>query len=106
MLSIKQLASRMDLDSLTHAAGVKRILRYLKKTKTEGLILKPGSDQRVDCYVDADFGGLFSVEDKQDPVSVKSRTASESAILWVLLFKCDVTLQTKLVWTLGIQMWA
>jgi hypothetical protein len=58
----------------SHAAGVKRILRYLKKTKNDGLILKPGKDLRVDCYVDADFGGLFSVEDKQDPVSVKSRT--------------------------------
>ena len=32
------------------------------------------------------------------------RGTSESAILRVLLFKCDVTLQTKLVWTLGIQM--
>ena len=59
----------------SHAAGIKRILRYLtRRTKTEGLILKPGKDHRVDCYVDADFGGLFSVEDKQDPVSVKSRT--------------------------------
>ena len=55
-----------------HAAGVKHILRYLKKTKFEGLILKPGKDHRVDCYVDADFGGLFSIEDKQDHVSVKS----------------------------------
>ena len=58
----------------SHAAGIKRILRYLKRTKTEGLILKPGKDHRVDCRIDADFGGLFSVEDKQDPVSAKSRT--------------------------------
>ena len=43
----------------SHASGVKQILRYLKKTKTEALILKPGQDQRVDCYVDADFGVLF-----------------------------------------------
>jgi hypothetical protein len=28
----------------SHAAGVKRILRYLKKTKSEGSILKPGKD--------------------------------------------------------------
>ena len=36
--------------------------------------LKPGKELRVDFYVNADFGGLFSVDDKQDPISVKSRT--------------------------------
>ena len=41
------------------------------------------------------------VHDYDRPINV---LASESAILRVLLFKCDVTLQTKLVWTLGIQM--
>lgn len=83
----------------SHAAGVKRILRYLKKTKTEGLILKPGSDQRVDCYVDADFGGLFSVEDKQDPVSVKSRTGyvityRGAPLMWVSKMQTQVALST------------
>ena len=28
----------------------------------------------IDCYVDVDFGGLWSSENDQDPVSVKSRT--------------------------------
>ena len=83
----------------SHAAGVKRILRYLKKTKTEGLILKPGSDQRVDCYVDADFGGLFSVEDKQDPVCVKLRTGyvityRGAPLMWVSKMQTQVALST------------
>lgn len=83
----------------SHAAGVKRILRYLKKTKTEGLILKPGSEQRVDCYVDADFGGLFSVEDKQDPVSVKSRTGyvityRGAPLMWASKMQTQVALST------------
>jgi hypothetical protein len=83
----------------SHAAGVKRILRYLKKTKNEGLILKPGSDQRVDCYVDADFGGLFSVEDKQDPVSVKSRTGyvityRGAPLMWASKMQTQVALST------------
>ena len=83
----------------SHAAGVKRILRYLKKTKTKGLTLKPGPDHRVDCYVDADFGGLFSVEDKQDPVSVKSRTGyvityRGAPLMWASKMQTQVALST------------
>ena len=83
----------------SHAAGVKRILRYLKKTKANGLILKPGTDLRVDCYVDADFGGLFSVEDKQDPISVKSRTGyvityRGAPLLWASKMQTQVALST------------
>jgi hypothetical protein len=83
----------------SHAAGVKRILRYLKKTKTNGLILKPENDLQVDCYVDAEFGGLFSVEDKQDPVSVKSRTGyiityRGAPLLWASKMQTQVALST------------
>jgi hypothetical protein len=83
----------------SHAAGVKRILRYLKKTKTNGLILKPGKELRVDCYVDADFGGLFSVEDKQDPVCVKSRTGyvityRGAPLMWASKMQTQVALST------------
>ena len=42
----------------SHAIAVRRFLRYLQKTKTMGLLLKPTNTQRVDCYhVDADFAG-------------------------------------------------
>ena len=36
--------------------------------------MQPTSELRVDCYVDADFAGLYSIKDKQTPISVKSRT--------------------------------
>jgi hypothetical protein len=45
------------------------------------MFISPQDSLRVDCYVDVDFAGLFTVEDKQDPVSVKSRTG------YVILFK-------------------
>jgi hypothetical protein len=54
----------------SHAIGVKRITRYLKQTKTEGMYLCPQESVCVNCYVDADFAGLFVVTDKQDPISV------------------------------------
>ena len=84
----------------SHAsAGIKRILRYLQKTKTEGLTLRPQADLRIDCYVDADFGGLFLVEDKQDPISVKSRTGyvilyRGAPLLWVSKMQTQIALST------------
>jgi hypothetical protein len=83
----------------SHAAGIKRILRYLQKTRTEGLWLRPQDHLQVDCYVDADFGGLFSVEDKQDPISVKSRTGyvilyRGAPLLWVSKMQTQIALST------------
>ena len=34
----------------------------------------PNSDMEMDCYVDADFAGLFEHEDDQDYVCLKSNT--------------------------------
>ena len=36
--------------------------------------MTPRGDLAVDCYVDADFAGLWGTEDPQDPVVSKSRT--------------------------------
>jgi hypothetical protein len=58
----------------SHAIAVKRIVRYLIKTKDKGLIFKPSKDWKLDCYVDADFCGLWGSEDPDDPVVAKSRT--------------------------------
>ena len=41
-----------------HEQAVKRIGRYLLRTKNKGLILNPDkSKTTLDCYVDADFAG-------------------------------------------------
>ena len=74
-----------------HVKAIKRILRYLKGTKSKGLILNPTSDLQVDCYVDADFAGLWSVESDQDPISVKSCTG------YIIMFVgCPLTWVSKL----------
>ena len=36
--------------------------------------IHPTKNYNVDCYVDADFGGLWGSEDEQDPIYVKSQT--------------------------------
>ena len=57
-----------------HVKAVKMIIHYLQATKDKGLILKTDKSLALDSYVDADFAGLYGVEDKTNPVSVKSRT--------------------------------
>jgi hypothetical protein len=79
--------------------GIKRIIRYLKKTKLEGLILRPTEALKVDCYVDSGFGGLYAVEDKQDPLSVKSHTGYvimywDSPLMWVSKMQTQIALST------------
>ena len=51
----------------SHADSVKRICYYL-------FTLKPNSDMKLNCYVDAKFSGLWNNKDYQDPMCVKSRT--------------------------------
>ena len=58
-----------------HSKAVKQIVRYLKGTKTKGLIFSINPDPTVDCFVDADFaGGFRKDEDLQDPSTARSRT--------------------------------
>lgn len=82
-----------------HAVAVKRILRYLNGTKDKGMLFCPTNELRVDCYVDADFAGLWGVEPDQDPVSVKSRTGylikfMGCPLLWVSKLQTQIALST------------
>ena len=97
--AVHQAARFSHAPKNSHAMAVKRILRYLKKTRDKGLVLSPGDKLTVDCYVDSDFGGLFASEDKQDPISVKSRTGyvilyRGSPLLWVSKLQTQIALST------------
>jgi len=53
----------------------------------------------LNCYVDADFAGLWHYEDDQDPVCVKSRTGymltfGGCPILWVSKLQTEIALST------------
>ena len=52
----------------SHGQAVKRIVRYLVGTADKGTKFIPDLTQGLDCYVDADFAGLYGYEDDQDPV--------------------------------------
>lgn len=74
-----------------HSRAFKKIVRYLKGTRDKGLIMRPQPHICLDCYVDANFGGLFGVEDSQNPVSVKSRTGYVT-----MMGGCPLLWQSKL----------
>ena len=83
----------------SHATAVKRIIRYLIGTKDKGLILSPSQTLEVDCYVDADFAGLWSVEDPNDSICVKSRSGHlimfmGCPLLWKSKLQTQIALST------------
>ena len=96
---VHQAAQFTHQPKTSHALGVKRIIRYLKQTQTKGLYLKPSSTYKVDCYVDADFAGLFSSENRALPISVKSRTGyvkfyRDAPLMWVSKLQTQIALST------------
>ena len=58
----------------------------------EGLVLKPThNDLHVDCFVDADFAGLWPYKDKQDQSGVKSCTSFA-----ICIANCPIVWTSKL----------
>jgi hypothetical protein len=72
-----QCAHFIHCTKRSHEEALERIGQYLKATGDKVLLLHPKNHEGqldIDCYVDADFAGLWGYEDKQDPSCVKSRT--------------------------------
>jgi len=97
--AVHQCARFTHCPKQSHGIAVKRILRYLKGTADQGMHLCPTQDLQVDCYVDADFAGLWGIEHDQDPISVKSRTGylitfMSCPLLWVSKLQTQIALST------------
>ena len=75
----------------SHGVAAKRIVRYLLKTRDKGILFTPDTKEGLDSWVDSDFVGLYSCEDHQDPISVRSRTG-----FTLSLFGCPLLWQSKL----------
>jgi hypothetical protein len=97
--AVHQCARFTHFPRKTHEDAILRICRYLQGTKDKGLRFKPEEDLKLDCYVDADFAGLYGVEDDQDPVCVKSRTGycltlGGCPLIWVSKLQTEIALST------------
>jgi hypothetical protein len=63
------------------------------------MTFSPSDDFRVNCFVDADFAGLWGIEYDQDPVSIKSRTGyiimfMGCPLLWASKLQTQIALST------------
>ena len=74
LFAVHQCAKYSVFPKRCHEEAVKRIGRYLKKTRTRGTIFRPNGSNKLDCYVDADFAGCFTQEMSHLKSSVLSRT--------------------------------
>ena len=82
-----------------HEVAVKRIVRYLKRTAKQGIIVKPDKSKGFECYVDADFAGGFSKAESTDPTSCLSQTGyvimyANCPILWSSKMQSIIALST------------
>jgi hypothetical protein len=62
-------------------------------------VLHPSDSLDIDCYVDADFAGLWPHKDKQDPSCVKSRTGyaicvANCPVIWSSKLQGDIATST------------
>ena len=97
--AVSQCARYTHRTRRSHEVALERIGQYLKKTADEGLVLRPSDEFKIDCYVDADFAGLWPYEDKQDPSCVKSRTGfvicvADCPVIWSSKLQTDIATST------------
>jgi hypothetical protein len=97
--AVSQVARFVHSPRRSHEIALERIGQYLRGTVEEGLILRPTGRFDMDCYVDADFAGLWPHEDKADPICVKSRTGfviciSDCPVVWASKLQPDIALST------------
>ena len=65
--AVHQCARFCENPKMSHEKAVKRIVRYLRRTKDQGLIMHIDKTKGIECFVDADFAGSFKKENPMKP---------------------------------------
>ncbi|CAJ1940546.1 unnamed protein product [Cylindrotheca closterium] len=97
--AVSQVARFSSEPKQSHGTAVKTILRYLKRTCTKGMIIKPTGKLNLDLFVDANFCGLYNTEPHTDPNSDRSRTRfivklSNCPLIWRSQLQTSITCST------------
>jgi hypothetical protein len=97
--SVHQCARFTHCPRASHKEAVKHIFRYLQGLQENGLTYQPSNNLQLDCYVDAEFAGLWNYESDQDPVCVKSctgyvMTLGGCPIQWNSKLQTEIALST------------
>jgi hypothetical protein len=84
-----------------HEIAVRKIGRYLQGTRDKGyFFLYPNNTKNLDCYVDADFAGLWNPDEAEDPTTLKSRTGyvitfCGCPVLWASKLQTEIAYQQQ-----------
>jgi len=70
--TVSQCSWYMHWHTKMHITAFKRIGRYLMQSSEKGVILQTTPETSINCYVDADFAGLWNQEDHNDENCVKT----------------------------------
>ena len=82
-----------------HEEAIKQIYRYLLKTKSQGLTLRPDKSKDLECFVDADWTGSWTQASSHIPLSTHTRTCfiityAGCPILWKSKMQSLIALST------------
>jgi len=98
--AVHQCARFSQDPKMSHEKAIKRIVRYLKRTKDEGMILDIDKSKGFECYVDADFAGGYRKEDTSNPRDCLSRTGyvvkyAGCPLVWSSKLQSTIALSTS-----------
>ena len=97
--AVHNCARFMERPKKTHTEAIHDIGRYLLGTRDKGIIIRP-NEESLECFVDADFTGLWDKERAEhDRSSALSRTGfivkyAGCPILWSSKLQTEVSLST------------
>ena len=97
--AVSQVARFGHNPKKSHASAVKTIVRYLSNTSDKGTIVSPTGKLDLDCYVDADFAGLYKSDPDEAPTAAKSRLGyiiflSNCPLIWKSQLLSEISLST------------
>jgi len=97
--AVHQCARFVADPRMSHEKAVKRIIRYLKKTRDKGIIMHVDKTKGIECFVDADFAGGYQKDNTTNPRDCLSRTGyiikyAGCPIVWSSKLQTTITLST------------
>ena len=95
--AVSQVARFSHRPRKSHATAVKTIVRYLAGSLDQGVVYKRPETLSLDCFVDADFAGLYGRENPENPTCAKSRTG-----YIISIGGCYITCKSQLQTTIAL----
>jgi hypothetical protein len=97
--AVNQCARFSNNPKVIHEQAIKYLARYLIGTCTKGMYIRSTNILTLDCFVDADFAGLWNVEHREDPACVRSRTGfvitlGNVPVIWTSKLQSEIASST------------